>query len=180
MVQVYLSALLNVIFDWLLCAVVPWGASGAATATVVAQITSFMAYFVIMRRKGQLPLPKLKDFRPAWADFQPLLSIFLPVSFIVVCVLSMYACMSGFVNKTQPLAMIAAYKIWITIFAFFALCADPLAAATSTKLPPFVLKRCSSSARLFVRRAISCAAGVGALGGTLRKRARVRSLTRDG
>ena len=34
----------------------------------------------------------------------------------------------------------AAYKIWITVFAFFALCADPLAAATSTKLPPFVLK----------------------------------------
>ena len=34
----------------------------------------------------------------------------------------------------------AAYKIWITVFAFFALCADPLAAATSTKLPPFVLR----------------------------------------
>ena len=34
------------------------------------------------------------------------LSIYVPVAFIVVCVLSMYACMSGFVNQTQPLVML--------------------------------------------------------------------------
>lgn len=61
--------------------------------------------------------------------------------------------------------MAAAYKVWITVFAFFALCADPLAAATSTKLPPLVLQRSSRGARRFFRRAVSCAAGVGATGG---------------
>lgn len=166
-VQVYLSALLNVCFDWLLCAVIPWGASGAAWATVAAQTTSFCAYFVLMRRKGHLQLPSSEDFLPSFAEVKPVFSIFLPVSFIVVCVLSMYACMSGFVNNTQPLPMIAAYKIWITVFAFFALCADPMAAATSTKLPPFILEGSSPKARLFVRRAITCAAGVGAVGGLL-------------
>ena len=164
-VQVYLSALLNVCFDWLLCAVIPWGASGAAWATVAAQTTSFCAYFLLMRRKGHLPLPSSRDFLPSFSEAKPVFSIFLPVSFIVVCVLSMYACMSGFVNNTQPLPMIAAYKIWITVFAFFALCADPMAAATSTKLPPFILEGSSPKARLFVRRAIACAAGVGAVGG---------------
>eukprot|EP00439_Symbiodinium_sp_Y106_P036524 s2235_g4.t1 len=166
-VQVYLSALLNVCFDWLLCAVIPWGASGAAWATVAAQTTSFCAYFLLMRRKGHLPLPSSRDFLPSFSEAKPVFSIFLPVSFIVVCVLSMYACMSGFVNNTQPLPMIAAYKIWITVFAFFALCADPMAAATSTKLPPFILEGSSPKARLFVRRAIACAAGVGAVGGLL-------------
>ena len=164
-VQVYLSALLNVCFDWLLCAVLPWGACGAAWATVAAQTASFCAYFALMRRKGQLALPSPEDFLPTFAETKPVFSIFLPVSFIVICVLSMYACMSGFVNTTQPLQMIAAYKIWITVFAFFALCADPMAAATSTKLPPFILEGSSPKARLFVRRAISCAAGVGAAGG---------------
>ena len=164
-VQVYLSALLNVCFDWLLCAILPWGAAGAAWATVAAQATSFCAYFLLMRRKGQLPLPSAEEFLPDFAEMKPVFAIFLPVSFIVVCVLSMYACMSGFVNNTQPLPMIAAYKIWITVFAFFALCADPMAAATSTKLPPFILEGSSQKSRLFVRRAITCAAGVGAMGG---------------
>ena len=166
-VQVYLSALLNICFDWLLCAVLPWGAAGAAWATVAAQTTSFCAYFALMRCKGQLTLPSPGEFLPSFAETKPVFSIFLPVSFIVVCVLSMYACMSGFVNNTQPLPMIAAYKIWITVFAFVALCADPMAAATSTKLPAFVLEGSSPKARLFVRRAITCAAGVGAIGGPM-------------
>ncbi|CAK8991461.1 unnamed protein product [Durusdinium trenchii] len=167
-VTVYLSAVLNVFFDWLLCAVIPWGAAGAAWATVAAQVGSFVAYFTIMRRKKQLPLPSLNEFWPSWAEeTKPILSIYLPVSFIVVCVLSMYAAMSGFVNQTQPLVMMAAYKIWITVFAFFALCADPMAAATSTKLPPFVLRRCRRSAELFCSRGASTAAGVGVAGGLL-------------
>eukprot|EP00913_Durusdinium_trenchii_P002068 g1911.t1 len=117
-VTVYLSAVLNVFFDWLLCAVIPWGAAGAAWATVAAQVGSFVAYFTIMRRKKQLPLPSLNE-------------------------------------------------IWITVFAFFALCADPMAAATSTKLPPFVLRRCRRSAELFCSRGASTAAGVGVAGGLL-------------
>ena len=43
-VTVYLSALLNVLFDWLLCSVFPAGARGAACATVIAQLGSFVAY----------------------------------------------------------------------------------------------------------------------------------------
>eukprot|EP00435_Cladocopium_sp_Y103_P024159 s273_g5.t3 len=161
-VTVYLSAILNVFFDWLLCAQFPFGAAGAAVATVAAQSSSFVAYFALMRRNGHLRLPSFRDFWPSWSETKPVLSIYVPVAFIVVCVLSMYACMSGFVNQTQPLVMMAAYKIWITVFAFFALCADPLAAATSTKLPPFVLKKSSSCARTFFRRAASSAAAVGA------------------
>lgn len=166
-VTVYLSAILNVFFDWLLCAQFPFGAAGAAVATVAAQSSSFVAYFALMRRNGHLRLPSFRDFWPSWAETKPVLSIYVPVAFIVVCVLSMYACMSGFVNQTQPLVMMAAYKIWITVFAFFALCADPLAAATSTKLPPFVLKKSSSCARQFFRRAASSAAAVGAVGGLI-------------
>lgn len=48
----------------------------------------------------------------------------------------------------------AAYKIWITVFAFFALCADPLAAATSTKLPPFVLRLDSGGVEAVVLRKV--------------------------
>lgn len=163
-VTVGLSAVLNVIFDWILCAVIPLGAAGAAWATVASQVTSFTAYAFIMRRKGQLPLPGLQGFLPSPAEAKPLLSIFAPISFIVICVLSMYACMSGFVNNTQPIVMIAAYKIWISVFAFFALCADPLAAATTTKLPPLINSGSSRNARLFVRRAMSCAVLVGTSG----------------
>eukprot|EP00931_Biecheleriopsis_adriatica_P066261 TRINITY_DN40657_c0_g1_i1.p1 TRINITY_DN40657_c0_g1~~TRINITY_DN40657_c0_g1_i1.p1 ORF type:complete len:542 (-),score=81.29 TRINITY_DN40657_c0_g1_i1:12-1598(-) len=167
LVTVGLSALLNVLFDWLLCAVFAMGAAGAAWATVAAQMTSFIAYTAIMRRKGQLPLPKLRQFVPSLTEARPVLSVFFPISFIVICVLSMYACMSGFVNTTQPIAMVAAYKIWISIFAFFALCADPLAAATTTKLPPLINSGSSTAVRLFVRRAIWCATGVGASGALL-------------
>ena len=46
------------------------------------------------------------------------LSIYLPVSFIVVCVLSMYACMSGFVNQTQPLVMLLGGVKGLVIKAF--------------------------------------------------------------
>ena len=46
-VTVGLSALLNVVFDWLLCRVVPLGAAGAAVATVAAQLGSFLAYAVL-------------------------------------------------------------------------------------------------------------------------------------
>lgn len=55
-----------------------------------------------MRRQKSLPLPRLRSFWPSWQEAKPVLSIYLPVSFIVICVLSMYACMSGFVNQTQP------------------------------------------------------------------------------
>ena len=67
-VTVYLSAVLNIFFDWLLCAQVPWGAAGAAWATVAAQVSSSVAYFIIMRRKKQLPLPDtIRQALPSWS-----------------------------------------------------------------------------------------------------------------
>merc|ERR1712232_1039547 len=95
---------------------------------------------------------------------KPLLAIILPISFIIVCILSMYAGMSGFVNRTQSLQMVASYKVFISVFAFVALCADPMAAAVTSKLPPFVLGGRRASADLFLQRAARCAAGVGAVG----------------
>ena len=41
--QVYLAAILNVLFDWLLCAQFPLGAAGAAVATVAAQVSHWIA-----------------------------------------------------------------------------------------------------------------------------------------
>ena len=39
--KVYLAAILNVFFDWLLCAQFPFGAAGAAVATVAAQVSNW-------------------------------------------------------------------------------------------------------------------------------------------
>lgn len=163
-VTVFLSAVLNILFDWRLCAVWNMGIAGAAWATVAAQVASLTAYTVLMRKSKQLPLPGIRDFLPYRKDAFDVLSIFFPIAFVVICVLSMYACMSGFVNRTQPLAMVAAYKIIITVFAFVALCADPMAQTTTTKLAPIVVAGSRRGAMTFFRRAVLAAFVVGACG----------------
>jgi len=166
-VTVVVAAMFNIAADWLFCAIAGWGAAGAAWATVAAQLTSLVAYVVIMRHKGQLPLPKLSQFQPSRALLGGIMEVYLPVSAVVICVLSMYACMSAFVNRTQPVVMVAAYKVIISVFAFVALCADPMAAAATTKLPPILTSGSRSAAHTFTRRAASCAAVVGIAGASL-------------
>eukprot|EP00929_Paragymnodinium_shiwhaense_P005863 TRINITY_DN10835_c0_g1_i2.p1 TRINITY_DN10835_c0_g1~~TRINITY_DN10835_c0_g1_i2.p1 ORF type:complete len:417 (-),score=52.32 TRINITY_DN10835_c0_g1_i2:74-1324(-) len=163
-VTVALTSVLNIAFTWFCCAVLGLGAAGAAWATVASQMTSFIAYIVIMRRKGLLPLPPARSFLPRMKDIKPVLGMILPISFIIICILSMYVCMSGFVNRSQPLQMIAAYKVFISIFAFVALLADPMAAAVTSQLPAFVLAGRSACANLFMKRAMLCALAVGTVG----------------
>jgi len=167
LVTVVVAAVFNIVADWLFCAIGGWGAAGAAWATVAAQVTSLVAYVILMRSRGQLPLPKLSKFQPSRALLGGIMEVYLPVSAVVICVLSMYACMSAFVNRTQPVPMVAAYKVIISVFAFVALCADPLAAAATTKLPPLLQTGSRSAANTFTRRATSCAAVVGIVGASL-------------
>lgn len=58
-----ISSVLNIVLDLVFVALFRWGVSGAAVATVIAQLGSFVAAYIYMHRKYTMFRFRLADFR---------------------------------------------------------------------------------------------------------------------
>ena len=129
-----ISALVNVIGDYLLCVwPLRWGCPGAAAATAFATLVSSGCMLGALRKKNILPsvrIPTKKELRSLLEFTGPLLAI--TVTRLI-----------GFVNM-QRTAMkfgvqhTAAYQLSINVVLFFLLFGEPLSQLSQTQLPALI------------------------------------------
>ncbi len=74
------AAIVNVVLDLFFVMVLHWGIAGAAIATGIAQVCSFLFCLRIMRKMPQLYMSR-EDFRPEAALFRKLLKLASPMAF---------------------------------------------------------------------------------------------------
>ncbi len=65
MVGIVTGAVLNIVLDPLLIFVCDMGVAGAALATVVSQVVSFVILFIMSRKGGNIRI-QFKNFKPSW------------------------------------------------------------------------------------------------------------------
>jgi Na+-driven multidrug efflux pump len=129
-----LSALVNVIGDYLLCVwPLQWGCGGAAAATAVATLVSSGCMIQALKAKNLLPPIRIPTKQQLWELMEftgPLMAI--TVTRLIGFVSMQRAAMRMGVQTT------AAYQLSINLVVFFLLFGEPLSQLSQTKLPALI------------------------------------------
>jgi Na+-driven multidrug efflux pump len=135
LVIVAMSAILNIVGDYLFCQwPFRWGCSGAAAATALATLVSSGTMIVALQRQKLLPsirkLPTREELKRLSEFTGPLLAITITrlISFVAMQRRAM----------TLGLQPLAAYQFCINVVMFFLLFAEPLSQLSQTTLPSLV------------------------------------------
>ena len=78
---------LNIVLDPIFIYFLGWGVPGAAWATLVAMLASFVAYFVFLfvRRASYVSFSP-RFFRPSWSVLRDIFKVGIPASIILMIV----------------------------------------------------------------------------------------------
>jgi MATE family multidrug resistance protein len=126
------SAVVNIIGDYLLCVVWPHGVAGAAWATLASQAVMLVGLLSSLRARGLLP--KLWPL-PTPALLAPFASFAGPVSVLALIRVAGFTALAAHANGLGDAAALAAHQISVSVLVLLSICGEPLNATGQTRLP---------------------------------------------
>jgi hypothetical protein len=126
------SAVVNIIGDYLLCVVFPLGVAGAAWATLASQ--AVMLTGLLSSLSARRLLPKLWPL-PTPALLAPFAAFAGPVSVLALIRVAGFTALAAHANGLGDAAALAAHQISVSVLVLLSICGEPLNATGQTRLP---------------------------------------------